>query len=457
MSNLLSTNTHVGKGTYSFPVHALYTKYASQWEDIRDALEGEDQVKSRGVRYLPKLKSQKKADYDAYKLRAVFFEISSRILSVNTNVIVRRTPTIKYDKGMEPYFSQDDMSFLSFNELRRQLTKELSSVGRVAVLIEVNNGMFVPKVIPTEAILNWSEDDDGNIISVLIATSVTTTDPKKFSSTTEMRYYRLEVIDGQYTQTEIGANGSDMDSVVPSVNGTGFDHIPLYCINPFGVSIEPRKAPISSIVSINYSHYRTSASLENGRHLVGIPTPWVTGGTASQELMLGGESAWVIPNDKAKVGFLEFIGQGLGSLERALEEKQSQMSQFSAQLMDTSSKGSEAEGTVRLRYGSDAASLTDIALSTETCLRLVYSDIAKAIGSVKPEIELNKDFIATKMTYNELTALTKSLVDGAITEEIFLYNLERGEMIPENTAGDHKIKVKRNDAPESKPTTKEEI
>lgn len=435
----LMKRSDISAGTnFKFPVHRLYTKFQPQWLRVRDCLEGQDTIKAKGVTYLPKLSGQSTEEYEAYKYRAVFFGISSRLLNTNVGVIVRRTPTVKYSEAMEPYFTIDNINVLSFDELRRIITRELGSVSRVATLIDVNNDMPIPKVINTEAIINWSENDQtGEIISILLATDVITTDPDTFTETANTVYYKLHLAPWTedankmvYTVTNMDANKDEIGSVQPALRGVPLTYIPFFCVNPFGVNINPVKATMVDIVDINLSHYLTSADLENGRHFVGLPTPWVTGGTAETKLRVGSETAWIIPNDKAKVGFLEFLGQGLDSLSKALQEKQGQMSQFSAQLMDTSTRGSEAEGTVRLRYSSDAANLTDIAISTESCLKLTYNAIADWLGEVRPEIELNKDFLSTKMSHNELIALTNSLVEGSITEEVFFYNLERGEMMP---------------------------
>lgn len=439
MSNLMNNNLVASNSSFAFPVHPLYEKYISQWVKCSDVIEGSAAIKAKGEIYLPRLSTQNDTDYASYKNRAVFFGISSRLLNTNVGVIVRRTPSLVYSKYMENYFSNDNINVLSFNEVRRKITRELTLKGRVAVLIDINsNDMPIPKIVPTEAIINWSENEDNIVKSILIATEVLEIDPTTFVETKTVKYFRLEMrpkigdsTKQAFTVVSLDDDKTEIDVKQPSLRGRTFDHIPLYCINPFGVNINPIKPPMMDIVDINLSHYMTSADLENGRHFVGLPTPWVTGATSDTTLRVGSEEAWIIPSEKAKVGYLEFMGQGLDALYKALQEKQSQMSQFSAQLMDTSTRGSEAEGTVRLRYSSDAANLTDIALSTEACLQMSYSTIANMLQTDKPNIELNKDFLATKMTHNELRELTKSLVDGAITEEVFMYNLERGEMIPD--------------------------
>jgi hypothetical protein len=106
------------------------------------------------------------------------------------------------------------------------------------------------------------------------------------------------------------------------------------------------------------------------------------------------------------------------------------MANFSAQLQDKSTRRSEAEGTVRLRYSSDAASLVEVASSVEAMLNKVYSIIATWSDYDTPNIELNKDLLSGKLSAQDITALTKSWLDGALTDEQLMYNLRRGEIIP---------------------------
>lgn len=416
-----------------FPVHPDYAEYKDQWQRCRDVLAGSDKVKAAGTKYLPSLSGQLNDAYKAYKQRALFFGISGRILSTNSGVVVRRTPTLDYVDTLKPYFDKDSIDLLSFEEVFRKTLRELMSTGRVGTYIDIRNNEPVPVVIPTENIINWIIDDKGNTTTILLVMSETKTDPITFTSKIDQVYYRLFLApNGIFTVEKYNQMKESLGTLQPALRGKTLKYIPFTCANTFGLDIAPLKSPMLDIVDINLSHYTTSADLENGRHFIGLPQPVVTGANSENPLRVGETTAWIIPSKDAKAYYMEFLGQGLGSLERALVEKQSQMSQFSAQLMDTSTRGSEAEGTVRLRYSSDAANLSDLALSTESLLRQTYGYIADWKGVARPSIELNKDFISTKMSYQELLALHKAVIEGSITEEVFNYNLAKGEIRPED-------------------------
>jgi len=215
----------------------------------------------------------------------------------------------------------------------------------------------------------------------------------------------------------------------PLVRRQAMDHIPFYLINPLGVSMDIMKPPMMDIVDLNISHYRTSADLEHGRHFTGLPTPVIIGAEAGTTLHIGSEAAWVIPNPDGDVKFLEFTGQGLQSLEKAMAEKQSQMASMSARMLDNSKRGSEAAETVKLRYMSETAGLITVVRSTEDGINQVYAEIAQIKGEPAPVVQMNKEFMDPKLSAAELTALVKAYIDGAITVETLIYNLRKGDVI----------------------------
>jgi hypothetical protein len=65
------------------------------WSRARDVLGGEEAVKAAGEKYLVKLASQSDEEYQAYKMRAAFFNATVRTLAgdwVKMAGAVRATP-----------------------------------------------------------------------------------------------------------------------------------------------------------------------------------------------------------------------------------------------------------------------------------------------------------------------------------------------------------------------------
>lgn len=412
--------------------HPEYKDFVTQWTRCRDVISGSDAVKDKGDLYLPKLEGMTNKEYQSYKQRALFFSAAGRSLQGLVGTMTRRTPTIKQD-GMDDQFKDTSLTAKSFTELFVDATEEVLSVGRYGMLadVAVEGGRGYVAVYTSEHILNWRMDEYGNLLWLVLSEDVVIPDPEDpFELEDSVNYRHLYMNNGVYTIDIYDEDENLLSTIVPTQRGSTLGAIPFVCITPSGLQIVPQKPPILDIVDVNLSQYMTSADLENGRHYAGLPTPVVTGAESETKLKVGGQSAWVISNEKAKVFYLEFQGQGLQSLEKAMGEKTSQMAQFSSRLMDTSTRGSEAAETVRLRHSADSATLASVAMALETGFNIIFGHVADFDGLAHPDIELNKDFLDTKLSPPELKALTDSYVTGAIDLETYVYNLERGELLP---------------------------
>jgi hypothetical protein len=419
------------------PIDSLHPEYvtrAPQWIRCRDVIEGSDVIKNKGVSYLPKLLGQTNAEYLAYKKRALFFSVSGRSLSGLVGMLIRRQPTVTKTPQMDKYFEDSSHGHMSFSELISYTANEVLMVGRVFILIDWPSAGGDPYITTynSECVINWSVDDAGTLQWLVIKEQVvdpTETDP--FDQTMVDVYRHIRVEDGAYTIDTYDDTLTLISSVSPTVSGAVLDRIPGVMVTPSGVSMTLEKPPILDIVDVNLSQYMTSADLEHGRHFTALPTPVVSGVNMDTELKIGSQTAWAIP-EKAKAYYLEFQGSGLNSLEKAMGEKTSQMAQFSTRLMDTSSRGSEAADTVRLRHSGEAATLSGVAYAIESAMNIIYGTIAELEDLGDVNIDLNKDFLDTRLSHADLRELTASLVSGAIDEETYFYNLERGEIVPQH-------------------------
>lgn len=406
--------------------HSLYKKYLNQWMRIRDVIEGQDAVKDKGITYLPALSGQSNNEYLAYKQRALFVNVASRIAVSNAGVITRRDPVTEYPESMG-YLFADGLGICSFNEIFGYIVDELLQMGRVGLLVDIRDNKPVVLRYSTESIINWYVDKDGKLVDIILRSDVV----EELNGTSNAVYFRLQLIDNVYTISEMDDVGNFVSTTTPTIRGKSLDFIPIIIATPKGLNVNPVKSPIIDIVNINLSHYLSSADLENGRHFTSLPTPVVSGSNTDEPLYIGSSKAWILPNDNSKAYFLEFNGQGLQSLEKALAEKQAQMSQFNANLMDSNTRGSEAEGIVKLRHASDAATLSDISSTAESMLNLTYKIAGTFLGNYEESVSIaiNKNFLDLKLTHSELAVLSKAYLDGTIDKQTYMYNLQRGEML----------------------------
>lgn len=421
--------------------HHEFLEYLPDYELIRDCYEGSREIKSENIKYLPKLKGQSDEDYANYLYRALFFPITGKTCTTMIGLATARPPKVTYPEEMRSYFVDTEYGY-QFTEFYVGTMMEVTLMGRYGILIDAPiEGAPMPKLFRYEAenIVRWELDDNGKLIDLLLEECVTAKTDKKFETKEVKRYRHCFLLNEQYW---VEVLNDDLDVIMgpiqPIFSGFAIDYIPFVCIGSTGAHFEIDRAPMLDIATINISHYLTSADLEWGRHIVGLPTPVVSGVDSSTKLMIGGTAAWILPNEAAKAYYLEFQGQGLQSLEKAMAEKINLMASVSARMVDTSTRGSEAPETVKLRYMSESATIIHIIGAVETGLMIAYNMIAKLMRLTEPvSVKFSREIVGSGMTYKDLVALFEVYFKGGVDDQTMLFNLRKADAVdPNRTDGE---------------------
>ena len=419
------------QNTLSLSAQTTHPKYVGrlpQWRKCRDAFEGEDRIKAGGEKYLPKLKGQSDDEYIAYKHRALFYSITGKSLSALIGMATSADLKLTYTDAMATYFTGTTPT--QFDEIYATLMQEVLLQSRCGVLIDApeDGGNPYPVTFIAEDITNWYVDRSGKTTFVMIREEYER-EIDGYSIDLTYRYIELRVVDGVYTQT-IHEPGSAQVTFTPTFKGKTISYIPFYVVHPLGVGFVDTKPMLLDIANINISHYMSSADLEHGRHFTGLPTPVILGGEVNGELHIGSTKFLVIPG-KADAKYLEFTGQGLQSLEKAMSEKQGLLASMSARLLDNSSRGSEAADAVKLRYASETASLKTVVKSVNSVLQEVYSTIAEMIRESRDSVQiiLGTDFMETQLSPAEMDTLFEGYFKGAVSKHTLVYNMRKGRRL----------------------------
>jgi len=112
------------------------------------------------------------------------------------------------------------------------------------------------------------------------------------------------------------------------------------------------------------------------------------------------------------------------------------MAVVGARLLEEQRPGVESSETVRLRSSGDSATLSDIAGNVGAGLTDVLQNIGfwQGVSSEKCSVAVNKDFVSTRLSPQDITALLQAVQAGKISEETFLWNLLQGEVLPPKTS-----------------------
>ena len=423
--------------------HAHYNENRAFWARCRDVVNGTDAVKAAKDAYLPKLDGQNDADYNAYRERAVFYGATDRTIQGLVGSVFRKPPRIDCPALMDDHLSDVTLKGESFEQFSRKYLRELLMTGRCGILVDMpETDMFAVDVRPywvrykAEDIINWrTRRVNGRIVlsMVVLHEVVSDADLTDAFASKQVEQYRVLYLDegGKYginiwRKLEKKTGGQNewyiFSSPVPRIVGEPLDFI------PFAFDPESGKPPLQELVDMNLSHYRTMADLEHGRHFTALPTLHLSGFVDGQRFAVGSAKAIMGPVD-SKATFIEFTGQGLGSLERAAEEKEKKMAALGGRLLETQKAAAEAAETIRMRTAGEQsilADLADVASQNLSKALLWHAHWLRAGDSVS--VQLNKDFDNAAMTPDECAKLTLSWQAGGISWKTLYHNLEMGEL-----------------------------
>lgn len=442
-------STQPDKNTPSLTfTHPDYGLTWHEWATIADVCAGTTSVKRKATIYLPKLTDQTDEEYKAMQTRAVFFNATKRTKDALSGLLMRKQPVITTPEGeteAQPLLADIDMAGASILQWIRSLADAMVSTGRMVTVIDYNQENARPYMVSYHAldVLNWATGlVDGRRILTLLIVRESEEILDGFTVTKKDRYRSYRIVDGAvlYRTWQDGDNaGYEAAQDKPMLRrGKPLKRIPAVFHNASHLGPEIGEAPLYDVAEINLSHYRTSCDLENGRHIAGLPTPWATGvDDSNQVLTLGTTKMMTCEKPEAKFGFLEFTGQGLDSLTKALEEKERQMAILGARLLFDAKKDAESFDTVKLRAASETAALGNIAghltVTITEALQWFYwwQGTEEDHSAIKASVVMNLDFVDTSMDAATLQALVAAFQQNALSFDTFFHKLKEGEIYPD--------------------------
>jgi hypothetical protein len=152
------------------------------------------------------------------------------------------------------------------------------------------------------------------------------------------------------------------------------------------------------------------------------------------QFQIGAATAWVIPEPDAKVGMLEFHGQGLQSHERALEQDIKNMAALGARLLEGAPLVQETATAIKSRTQGTESPLQSLVTTVSHGLTQAlqthawWAGVTENVDDEAVHLTLNTDLLSLPLDAPLLTSLMQLLLNGTIAYETFYYNLQRGDI-----------------------------
>lgn len=432
--------------------HKLYKRYSSIYTMIYDCKEGERAIKEAGETYLPKLGGQTNTSYAAYKSRGAFLNATGRTITALTGLMMRKDAVVEAPKELEEDFDNITSDNLSLQQLLMECCESSLSYSRQGLLIDADEKGDNPFIAVYNAlsILNWrSTFVNGEEVLTMLTLKETAVEVDKEDEfkTNEIEQVRVLTLDKEdegdatlgkllvriFQKKDDSSKWEQVgDDMYPTISGVRLDYIPFVFIGSMSNQVTPEKPILADLASLNIGHWKLEVDYKHGLHLCALPTPWAAGFPKNASLFIGPEKAWVTEDSNAKAGYLEFEGAGMDSIKDALERTEQAMATMGSRILEAQKKNIEAAQTVRIRQGSDIATLSNIASSVESGVEkaLVFYALRKGKTEVDIEITINRDFVDADLDAPTLSALLQTVQAGKMSVDTFLWNIKRGELMP---------------------------
>lgn len=429
------------------------------WNKCEDVCAGEEEVKAKGEKYLPKPSGMETEQYQSYKARAEFFNATGRTLEGLHGMLFAKKPIINIDKKYEDFLENVDGEGNSLNNFVSDCTYSTLMLGYGGVLVDAPQ---------SEGIRSKKEAEINNIVPFMtfykaqdifdvrsrvvgrqrVLSFVKLREYKEEQSETneflveKKEVYRVLSLDenGNYFQRVFNEQSQLESTFYPTKNGQYLKEIPFFPLP----SQRATKPILLDLVNVNLAWYRKSADLENGAHWTGVPTPYVIGyepetkydkegkEIPAKPIELGGSTMIAFPSSVTQVNYLEFNGAGLSQLANLMEQDEERMAILGAKIISNEKKGVESAKAAEIHNSGARSVLAKFANNVSTILTKalsLYLSWTTETDVKDVSFSLNTDFDLSQMDPSLITALVSLWQSGGISKKILFSSLKQGEIV----------------------------
>lgn len=411
-------------------LHPLYDKFACNWETLRDFYAGADEVRAKGVRYLPATEGMQldgmdanqmgRKAYEAYKLRARVPDYVKEAVEILVGLLHQKDAIVELPPELEYLRAGASINKEPLSALHRRINVEQLTTGRLGLLVDMprtpdpaNPQPYLSLYIG-ESILNWdattTSSGQGSLNMVLLDESGPQRDG--MFDWVEKERYRVLVL-GDDIKDEITGDyrvGVFQDNLTysadqlmtPKLRGKVLEEIPFTFINSKDLLPEPDVPPLKGLAEICVGIYQGEADYRQNLYMQSQETLVVIGGVRNATAVPGGADA-LRTGAGARIdvdvsGDAKYIGvtsNGLSEQRTALENDRARAERKSGQLIQNTGSQMESGTAMTTRFNAQTATLNQLATTAAAGLESAIRNIAVWMGAdpTKVKVTPNVEFI----------------------------------------------------------------
>lgn len=253
----------------------LYEDFAPSWELMRDAFGGEEDIKSKGEKYLPNktgIEALAKVDpvraakaYNAYKLRAEFPDLVALTVRGAVGTMLDKAAVIELPSELEPLREKATRDGLTLEALHRRIATEVMLTGRYGVLpgIAQDGSPYLAGYV-AESIINWDVDENQDTDFLVLDETGLVRDRETGEWGTVERYRECFVENGRYGARVWGKDSKGTWTANEPVEALDrkrrpLPFLPFVFINTSDLTPSPDDVPLYGLAKLAVRIYRMDA------------------------------------------------------------------------------------------------------------------------------------------------------------------------------------------------------
>lgn len=406
--------------------HDNYLAMFPRWQRARAAAAGEDEVHAGGELWLPRLAEEKDEEFKKRIAMTPFYNATWRTIISLRGLMFRKDPIISDAEKYEDELNDTTGRGYRYTDLCKFAALECLIVGRVGLLVDYSDRPVIVSYV-AENIIDWA--DDKSMVRLLEGKTKDGKEKHRVLMLDESGLYIqkiVEVVDGKETEIE---------EIIPMLAGKRFDYIPFIMMGVDSMEYDVEIPPLIDLVNVNMHHYIMSSAYERGCFFSGLPSLFIFGNRDdTRNIYIGSSVANSFPDPETRAEILEVKGN-FGALKENLISKEMQMASLGARMLEPRKAGVESEGALERRMSGDESVLADMASTLSLGLTKAFYIYLAWYGKDDPEfsLEVNREFLPSKLSAQEISAMFLSWQGGAISHETLFYNYKRAGYIPESS------------------------
>lgn len=432
--------------------HPLYAKNQASWQRCRDCDQGEEALREAGTRYVPALPGmtgqpaassgplQSMSDYEAYVCRGIFYGATYRTVRALVGCIFTKPPQIQLPERIKDMEDDATSTGVSLVEFAKGAAGEVLLMGRAGILTDLgDDGRTALIPYKAESITNWGPDFVV-LKETVFAVADPDKDPYKLEEQVQYRELRVKpegVVCILHTKAAQGKEEfvAGPEKLLSSrLGAVPLKELPFTFVSPTSRANQIEKSPLLDLVNVNVGHWRNSVDYENGVHILGLPTPYMTGVNPKDTtpVPLGPNACVKIEDPQGKFGYAGFEGSQMGELKNAMSDKERLMAVLGARLLGTQPKGVEAAETAKIHQGGENNVLTSLVAGIEEAIEraLEIAALYNGASAEDVEIEFSREFSTLSVDPQLLTSMFQVVQGGKMSDEAFVWNIHRFGLLP---------------------------